>query len=118
MRGTPDVLKTRADYERVRDLTINDSLPYADKIKAIKHWRALLGGRWRWEFDKELEFESEADSGDNYRVIKERDEETEEIQRIVQEKRVESLNARLFKLEFTVEEVQDVISSMEEVING
>jgi len=114
MQRVPAVLKTRADHERVKDLFMEGRLSAQDRSRALGKWRSLLQGRWRWEFDKELDSEDDASSGEGYRVRKEVDDETGDVKRVIQEKRVEDPGARIFRMGFTVEEVEKVISEMEE----
>ncbi|WP_028574367.1 hypothetical protein [Desulfonatronovibrio hydrogenovorans] len=112
MRGIPEVLKTKADYERARALFLSGDLPERDKQRAKRHWQSLLY-RWAWSFDKEIESEEQADSGDQYRVVKEHDEGTGELVRMVQEVRLEDPQSRIFRLGFTVQEVEAAILEME-----
>lgn len=117
MRGVPNNLKTRADYERIRDMMLAGQFGRSDKEKAIRKWEALLA-RHRWVFDKELDSEDDADSGDDYRVIRERDDETGEVTKIIQEKRVECSRAKINRIGLSVDEVEDAVSSMKEALNA
>ena len=96
MRGYPDYLNSRQDYDN-----IIEDFGYNEKTK--RAYQGLLNSATKWEFDKVLDSEDEADKGDDYKVME------EEERGLVQYKRVENENGKIFKLGFTIEEVEEVI---------
>lgn len=164
MRGTPQILKTRADYDRAREaataghyfgwqfdrflasaddadqgddyrvrevrdgageivelrqerwVAVGD-LPHQMRLRALRAWEGLLG-RWRWEFDRVLDSIDDADEGEDYRVIEVRDEDEGDVIELRQEQRVEDSAARIYRLGFTVSEVEQAVAEMEAAING
>ena len=99
MRGFPKVLNSRQDYENV----VND-FGYTAKVK--RAYEGLLNTAEKYEFDKELAAESDRTGpAPEYKVMT----QEEEKEKIVQFKLVDNLNGKIFRLGFTVEEVQEVI---------
>jgi hypothetical protein len=100
MRGFPKVLNSRQDYENV----VND-FGYTAKVK--RAYEGLLNTAEKYEFDKELAAESDRTGpAPEYKVMTQEEEGKEKI---VQFKLVDNLNGKIFRLGFTVEEVQEVI---------
>lgn len=100
MRGFPKVLNSRQDYENI----IND-FGYTAKVK--RAYQGLLNTAQKYEFDKELAAESDrTGSAPEYKVMTQEEEGTEKI---VQYKLVDNPNGKIFKLGFTIDEVQEVI---------
>lgn len=100
MRGFPKVLNSRQDYENV----IND-FGYTAKVK--RAYQGLLNTAQKYEFDKELAAESDRTGPEpDYKVMTQEEEGTETI---VQYKLVDNPNGKIFKLGFTIDEVQEVI---------
>ena len=101
MRGFPKVLNSRQDYENV----VND-FGYTAKVK--RAYEGLLNTAEKYEFDKELAAESDRTGpAPEYKVMTQEEEGKETI---VQFKLVDNLNGKIFRLGFTVEEVQEVIN--------
>jgi hypothetical protein len=100
MRGFPKVLNSRQDYKNV----VND-FGYTAKVK--RAYEGLLNTAEKYEFDKELAAESDRTGpAPEYKVMTQEEEGKEKI---VQFKLVDNLNGKIFRLGFTVEEVQEVI---------
>jgi hypothetical protein len=100
MRGFPKVLNSRQDYENA----VND-FGYTAKVK--RAYEGLLNTAEKYEFDKELAAESDRTGpAPEYKVMTQEEEGKEKI---VQFKLVDNLNGKIFRLGFTVEEVQEVI---------
>lgn len=100
MRGFPKVLNSRQDYENV----VSD-FGYTAKVK--RAYQGLLNTAKKYEFDKELAAESDRTGPEpEYKVMTQEEEGTETI---VQYKLVDNPNSKIFKLGFTVDEVQEVI---------
>jgi hypothetical protein len=100
MRGFPKVLNSRQDYENI----IND-FGYTEKVK--RAYQGLLNTAEKYEFDKELAAESDRTGTEpEYKVMTQEEEGTEKI---VQFKLVGNPNGKIFRLGFTVDEVQEVI---------
>jgi len=100
MRGFPKVLNSRQDYENV----VND-FGYTAKVK--RAYEGLLNTAEKYEFDKELAAESDRTGpAPEYKVMTQEEEGTETI---VQYKLVDNPNGKIFKLGFTIDEVQEVI---------
>ncbi|WP_022729782.1 hypothetical protein [Fodinicurvata sediminis] len=118
MIGVPRVLRTRQDYENVRAGVLEGRYGAQERARALAHWQALLS-RHRYVFDRELA-EGEAPDGPepDYTVLVLRDEETDAVTARQQRVRIEDPKARIFKLGYSVPEVEAAISDMEGVING
>ena len=100
MRGFPKVLNSRQDYENV----IND---FGYTVKVKRAYQGLLNTAKKYEFDKELAAESDRTGPEpEYKVMTQEEEGTEKI---VQFKLVDNPNGKIFRLGFTVNEVQEVI---------
>ena len=100
MRGFPKVLNSRQDYENI----VSD-FGYTAKVK--RAYQGLLNTAEKYEFDKELAAESERTGPEpEYKVMTQEEEGTEKI---VQFKLVDNPNGKIFRLGFTVNEVQEVI---------
>jgi hypothetical protein len=100
MRGFSKVLNSRQDYENV----IND-FGYTPKVK--RAYQGLLNTAKKYEFDKELAAESDRTGPEPEYKVMTQEEEGEE--KIVQFKLVDNPNGKIFRLGFTVDEVQEVI---------
>ena len=101
MRGFPKVLNSKKDYENV----IND-FGYTSKVK--RAYQGLLNTAKKYKFDKELAAESDRTGPEpEYKVMTQEEEGTETI---VQYKLVDNPNGKIFKLGFTIDEVQEVIN--------
>ena len=101
MRGFPKVLNSRQDYENV----VND-FGYTAKVK--RAYEGLLNTAEKYEFDKELAAESDLTGPEpEYKVMTQEEEGTETI---VQYKLVDNPNGKIFKLGFTIDEVQEVVN--------
>jgi len=100
MRGFPKVLNSRQDYENV----VSD-FGYTEKVE--RAYQGLLNTAKKYEFDKELAAESDRTGPEpEYKVMTQEEEGTEKI---VQFKLVDNPNGKIFRLGFTVNEVQEVI---------
>jgi len=100
MRGFSKVLNSRQDYENI----VSD-FGYTEKVK--RAYQGLLNTAEKYEFDKELAAESDRTGpAPEYKVMTQEEEGTEKI---VQFKLVDNPNGKIFRLGFTVEEVQEVI---------
>ena len=100
MRGFSKVLNSRQDYENI----VND-FGYTAKVK--RAYQGLLNTAKKYEFDKELAAESDRTGPEpEYKVMTQEEEGTEKI---VQFKLVDNPNGKIFRLGFTIEEVQEVI---------
>lgn len=100
MRGFPKVLNSKQDYENV----ISD-FGYTAKVK--RAYQGLLNTAKKYEFDKELATESDRTGPSPEYKVMTQEEEGEET--IVQYKLVDNPNGKIFRLGFTVQEVQEVI---------
>ena len=100
MRGFSKVLNSRQDYENI----VSD-FGYTAKVK--RSYQGLLNTAEKYEFDKELAAESDRTGpAPEYKVMTQEEEGTEKI---VQFKLVDNPNGKIFRLGFTIDEVQEVI---------
>ena len=100
MRGFQKVLNSRQDYENI----VSD-FGYTAKVK--RAYQGLLNTAKKYEFDKELAAESDRTGpAPEYKVMTQEEEGEEKI---VQFKLVDNPNGKIFRLGFTVDEVQEVI---------
>lgn len=97
MRGYPHYLNSRQDY-----INIIDDFGHGELVE--RAYQGLLNSATHYQFDKVLE-EGEEPTGTEpeYRVME------DEVSGRVQYKLVENPNGKIFKLGFTVEEVEEVI---------
>jgi hypothetical protein len=101
MRGFPKVLNSRQDYENI----ISD-FGYTAKVK--RAYQGLLNTAEKYKFDKELAAESDRTGTEpEYKVMNEQNEDGSE--KIVQFKLVDNPNGKIFRLDFTIDEVEEVI---------
>jgi hypothetical protein len=116
MQGVPRYgLRTRADYDLLLGLATQGEIRPQGVATLKRHFEGLLSGRFTYVHDRELA-EAESPDGDmpDYRVLNVEDEETGETRR-VQMKRIESPQAEIFRLGFTVQEVEQAITDLEAV---
>lgn len=115
MYQIPKQLKTRTDHDRVYVLAKAGACKCT---QALAHFEGLLRGHYRLEFDRVLG-ESEPADGDepDYRVLTAEDESTGEPERH-QYKRVERVESRVTRLGYTVSELEDIITELQEINNG
>lgn len=116
MQGVPRFgLRTRADFELLQDLALQGELRPACIATLQRHWQGLLAGRWAYVYDRDLAAgESPDGEAPHYLVIESEDETTGEMRR-VQLKRTEVPTATIFRLGFTVPEVEQAISALEAI---
>lgn len=117
MRGVPDVLKTREDFENVRQGVIDRRFNRRHAERAIRHWEGLLS-RHRLVFDRELGEGEEPDGPEpDYRVVESEDEETgERVRR--QLRREEDRRARIHLLGLDVADVEAAIDEMKGALDA
>ncbi|TGG92544.1 hypothetical protein E4656_13830 [Natronospirillum operosum] len=115
MYQIPNQLNTRADHDRVHNLAKAGACRCD---QALGHFKGLLNGHYQMQFDRVLG-ESEPADGDepDYRVLTAEDESTGESVR-EQYKRVERTESRMTRLGYTVAELTDIITELEEIDNG
>lgn len=113
MRKLPDELKTRADVERVMDAARSGELRPAGRQALLGRLRGLSEDQ-RWAFSRVLaDGETAADGA---RVLEEeQDDGTVERVEYVQEP---DPNARRIALDLSADEVADLITEMEGLIDG
>jgi ABC-type phosphate transport system auxiliary subunit len=116
MQGVPRYgLRTRADYDLLLGLATQGEIRPQGVATLKRHLEGLLVGRFTYVYDRELA-EGESSDGElpDYRVLSVEDEETGETRR-VQMKHIESPQAEIFRLGFTVPEVEQAITDLEAV---
>lgn len=116
MQGVPRYgLRTRADYDLLLGLATQGEIRPQGVATLKRHFEGLLSGRFTYVHDRVLA-EAESPDGDmpDYCVLNVEDEETGETRR-VQMKRIESPQAEIFRLGFTVQEVEQAITDLEAV---
>lgn len=116
MQGVPRYgLRTRADYDLLHGLATQGEIRPQGVATLKRHFEGLLAGRFTYVHDRVLA-DGESPDGDmpDYRVLTVEDEETGETRR-VQMKRIESPQAEIFRLGFTVQEVEQAITDLEMV---
>lgn len=104
MRGCPRTFATKQDY-------LNGIETYPEETKA--ELRRLIAGRFEFVPVKELAAEEEGVEDENHQIMEstETDSETgKQVQKGIQLEKRESENARLFRLGFTLEEAEKLVS--------
>ena len=94
MRGFPESFATKQDY-------LNCLQFYPEQTK--KALRGLLTNRFNWEKKKELKSESDGVNDVKHRVLS-------EDGKFYQFEEVEDKNAQLFRLGFTVKEIEKILA--------
>lgn len=126
MHGFPKVLKTKQDFERCHERVPSEAIDNAKKIGAwngllsgrYKHmftkgkmlaaWQALLDSRFKYVFDRTLAEDEDPDGPEpDYRVV-----EDDGLGRR-QYKLVEDKSARIYKLGFSADEIENKKSELE-----
>lgn len=116
MQGVPRYgLRTRADYDLLLSLSAQDEIRPQGLATLKRHLNGLLAGRFTYVYDRDL-VDGESPDGDmpDYRVLSVEDEEVGTTRR-VQMQRIESPQAEIFRLGFTVQEVEQAITDLEAV---
>lgn len=104
MRGFPKHLNTKQDYFNVK-------AEYPEETKNAL--QTLLDTRFGWFKVKELEDGETVPAGDNYRVVEEKNGMGEDATAVnVLQEYKEDANADIFRLDFTVNEVNELISQL------
>lgn len=109
MIGTPRVCKTASDYERIYQMAKEGKLP---KQEVLNHLQGLLNTREKYVFDRVLEDSEEPDGDSPQYTVVERELEDGTVERR-QNKLEEDPNGRIFKLGFSVENIQKRIDDLE-----
>lgn len=113
MRRLPDELKTRADIERVMSAARSGDLRPDDRRAMLGRLRGLASDQ-RWVKSRVLEDDEEPEDG--ARVLEEeQDDGTVERVEYVQE---DDPSARRIALGLSADEVDDLITEMEGLIDG
>lgn len=110
MIGVPQVCKTKQDCQNIHRMAQDGKLP---KGEVLSHLRGLLGTKDYYVFDRMLEDSEDPDgSPPEYTVVEtEKEDGTTERK---QNKLVENPKGRIFKMGFTVSQVQQMIKDLEE----
>ena len=96
MRGFPKVLKTKMDY-------LNCLAMYPERTKqALK---TLYADRFIWQKGEEVESEEAGVTDDTHKVVTEK---VDGVDKYYQYALVEDSNARVFRLGFTAEEIEEL----------
>lgn len=113
MQGVPRYgLRTRADYDLLQGLAVQGEIRPQGVATLKRHWEGLLAGRWTYVHDRDLAQDEAPDGPEpEYRVLESQDEDGDV--RRVQIKRIESPTAEIFRLGFTVQDVEQAISDLE-----
>lgn len=104
MRGCPRTFATKQDF-------LNGIATYPEETKA--ELRHLIAGRFEFVSTGELSEGEDGIEDENHQVItsNETDQKTgEQVQKRIQLEKRESDNARLFRLGFTLEEAEQLVS--------
>lgn len=110
MHGMPKRLNTKADFERVHALTKAGKIPVKEMIK---QWNGLYNSRNKYAFDRTLSEDENPDGGEpDYRVMTEEREDGTVLRQ--QFKLEENPSGRIFKLGYTVNEVQAKLTELGE----
>lgn len=102
MKQPPEHLNTKQDY-----LNLLESHPEFVKKKL----QELRESRFVWEVDKELIDENKATKAPGYKVIKQKEEGEKE--KMIQMKKVEDPHSQMNRLNFTLEEIQNMEKELE-----
>jgi len=116
MQGVPRYgLRTRADYDLLQGLATQGEIRPQGVATLKRHLEGLLAGRFTYVYDRDLA-DGESPDGDmpDYRVLNVEDEEAGTTRR-VQMQRIESPQAEIFRLGFTVAEVEQAMTDLEAV---
>jgi len=116
MQGVPRYgLRTRADYDLLQGLATQGEIRPQGVATLKRHLEGLLAGRFTYVYDRDLA-DGESPDGDmpDYRVLNVEDEEAGTTRR-VQMQRIESPQAKIFRLGFTVAEVEQAITDLDAV---
>lgn len=107
MQGIPKILQTRADFDLALDMARRGE---ASRAAVAQHFRGLVEAARHYVFDRVLA-DGEAPDGapPEYWVI----EPTEDNPQRRQEKRTLDPEARLFKLGYSLAEVEAIINELE-----
>lgn len=110
MRGVPkNSLKTKSDYETCQSMALDGSLRSVDVARLRRYWQALIDGRYVMVKDRVLDTDEQADGEEpEYRILT--DEETQDR---VQYKREEDAEAKIFRLGYSVEDVEGKLDELE-----
>lgn len=115
MQGVPKGLLTRADFELLQDMAVAGRLSKSERTALQAHWQGLLNGRYKYDYDKTLSDDDEADGeSPEYIVLTSLDESSgDEVRK--QYQRVEADVCRMVLLGFTADEVEIKMSVLSEL---
>jgi len=113
MIGAPRFsLRTRADYDLLQSQALQGSLRPGDLATLRRHWQGLLAHRWVYVHDRDLSNGEDADGGrPDYLVLDV--EEDDGTTRRVQMRQIENPDAEIFRLGFTVQDVEQALTELE-----
>ncbi|SFT73641.1 hypothetical protein [Halomonas saccharevitans] len=116
MQGVPRYgLRTRADYDLLQGLALQGEVRPQGVTRLKQHWQGLLSGRFVYMRDRVLaDGESPDGPMPDYRVLEIEDEDAGTVER-VQFQRTESPDAEIFRLGYSVAEVEQAITDLESV---
>jgi len=106
MIRTPKTLQTRADFDAAISLAATEP---SEKPTVLNHLKGLIEGAYQYNFDRNMTEEESADgSFPDFWVV----EASEETQRH-QLKREINPTARIFKIGYSILDVQQIINELE-----
>ena len=112
MVGFPKNLNTKYDYEYVRE-HLDELGGETAKSKLRAEYQALIEGASCWYPEKEIASEAEGVTDDTHKIVTEQagtgDEATTKYMQMVYKT---NEDAKIFRIGFTVSEVQDLIKSL------
>ena len=97
MKGLPKHLNTKEDYYYIKN--------NFDEAYWKPQWQLLLDSRYEWFFVKYLDIRAEGIEDNTHKIVEERGSEEDEVRYSQYEYR-ENPNAKIYKLGFTIEEVE------------
>lgn len=114
MQGVPRFgLRTRADYDLLQGLALEGGIQPIGVATLLRHWQGLLAGRFHYVYDRDLsEGESPDGAAPDYIVLTSTDDQSGTTTRR-QMQREEFATAEIFRLGFTVTEVEQHITDLE-----
>ncbi|WP_157469991.1 hypothetical protein [Desulfobulbus elongatus] len=107
-------LRTRADYDLLQGLATKGEIRPQGVATLKRHWEGLLASRWVYDYDRDLADGEDPDGEQPEYLVLAGDDGQGGLRRR-QMMRIESPHAEIFRLGYTVSDVEQAIADLEAI---
>lgn len=98
MKGLPKTLNSKQDYLYLKENT--------SKEYYVPFFQGLLDSRFNWFYEKDLDSKEQGIEDETHKIVENKEEDKTTYSQYVWQ---ENENAKIFRIGFTVEEVQKIV---------